>query len=83
MASPVEITGLGENEGTIGIAVKNWDRATIGLRDIMETNEFRENDYRIPIAAGMDVLGKPFVFDLAETPHLLVAGTTGSGKSVF
>lgn len=83
MASPIEIVGLGENEGTIGLAVKNWDRAMIGLRDIMETDEFKNNDYIIPIAAGMDVLGKPFVFDLVDTPHLLVAGTTGSGKSVF
>lgn len=83
MASPVEIVGLGENEGTIGLAIKNWERAIIGLRDIMETAEFKNNDYEIPIAAGMDVLGKPFVFDLVEAPHLLVAGTTGSGKSVF
>lgn len=83
MASPVEIVGIGERQYTIGLAVKNWDRAVIGLRDIMETKEFRENDYIIPIASGMDVLGKPFIFDLAQTPHLLVAGATGSGKSVF
>lgn len=83
MASPVEIVGLGENEGTIGLAVKNWERAIIGLRDIMETDEFKNSGYEIPIAAGMDVLGKPFVFDLVDAPHLLVAGTTGSGKSVF
>ncbi|MBQ6407074.1 MAG: DNA translocase FtsK, partial [Butyrivibrio sp.] len=53
------------------------------LRDIMETEEFKNAGCEIPIAAGMDVLGKPFVFDLVEAPHLLVAGTTGSGKSVF
>lgn len=83
MASPVEIVGIGERQYTIGLAVKNWDRVVIGLRDIMETREFKDNDYAIPIAAGMDVIGKPFVFDLARTPHLLVAGATGSGKSVF
>ncbi len=83
MASPVEIVSIGAGKYTIGLAVKNWNRPLIGLRDIMETQEFRENDYAVPIAAGMNVLGKPFVFDLAATPHLLVAGTTGSGKSTF
>ena len=83
MASPVEIVSVGEGKYTIGLAVKNWDRPLIGLRDIMETDDFKKNDYTLPVAAGMNVLGKPFVFDLAATPHLLVAGTTGSGKSTF
>ena len=83
MASPVEIVGIGERQYTIGLAIKNWDRAIIGLRDIMETKEFKNNNMVIPVAGGMDVLGKPFIFDLAQTPHLLVAGATGSGKSVF
>ena len=83
MASPVEIVSIGERQYTIGLAIKNWVRPTIGLRDIMETNEFKQSDAILPVAAGMDVLGKPFVFDLAATPHLLVAGTTGSGKSTF
>ena len=83
MASPVEIVSIGEEKYTIGLAIKNCVRPTIGLRDIMETQDFKKNDHIIPIAAGMDVLGKPFVFDLAATPHLLVAGTTGSGKSTF
>ena len=83
MASPVEIVSVGEGKYTIGLAVKNWERPLIGLRDIMETEEFKNNDYALPIAAGMNVLGKPFTFDLAATPHLLVAGTTGSGKSTF
>ena len=83
MASPVEIVSIGEKKYTIGLAIKNWVRPTIGLRDIMESSDFKQNDYILPIAAGMDVLGKPFVFDLAATPHLLVAGTTGSGKSTF
>ena len=83
MASPIEIVSVGEGKYTIGLAVKNWNRPLIGLRDIMETPEFKNNDYVIPVAAGMNVLGKPFVFDLAATPHLLIAGTTGSGKSTF
>ena len=83
LASPVEIANIGEKKYTVGIAIKKWDRPTIGLRDIMETDEFKNNDFSIPIAAGMNVMGKPFVFDLAATPHLLVAGATGSGKSIF
>lgn len=83
MASPIEIVSIGEGKYTIGLAVKNWNRPLIGLRDIMETDEFKKNECAIPIAAGMNVLGKPFVFDLAATPHLLIAGTTGSGKSTF
>lgn len=83
MASPVEIVNIGDKKYTIGLAIKNWVRPTIGLRDILESEDFRNNECILPIAAGMDVLGKPFVFDLAATPHLLVAGTTGSGKSTF
>ena len=80
--SPVEIVSS-KDKYTIGIAIKDWKRPIIGFRNIMESKEFVENKYKLPIAAGMDVLGKPFIFDLAETPHLLVAGTTGSGKSTF
>ncbi len=83
MASPVEIVSIGDKKYTIGLAIKNWVRPTIGLRDILESEDFRKNECILPIAAGMDVLGKPFIFDLAATPHLLVAGTTGSGKSTF
>lgn len=83
MASPVEIVSIGDKKYTIGLAIKNWVRPTIGLRDILESEDFRRNECILPIAAGMDVLGKPFIFDLAATPHLLVAGTTGSGKSTF
>ncbi len=83
MASPVEIVGMGEGKYTIGLAIKNWDRPLVGFRDILCCKEFKENQCVLPIAAGMDVLGKPFFFDLATTPHLLVAGTTGSGKSTF
>lgn len=83
LGSPVEIVSTSEKQFTVGIAVKQWNRPVIGLRDIMESKEYEENSYEIPVAAGMDVLGKPFIFDLASTPHLLVAGTTGSGKSTF
>ena len=83
LGSPVEIVGIGEEKFTICIAVKTWKRPIIGLREVMESTTFNDSNAIIPIAAGMDVLGRPFVFDLAATPHLLAAGATGSGKSVF
>ena len=83
LGAPVEIVSIGEKAFTIKIAVKNLDRPLIGLREILESGSFKNSDYKIPVAVGMDVLGKPFIFDMAETPHLLVAGATGSGKSTF
>lgn len=83
MASPVEIVGIGEEKVRIGLAIKNLERPIVGLKSIMDTKEFNENKYKLPIAGGLDILGSPFVFDLADTPHLLVAGATGSGKSTF
>ena len=83
LAAPVEIENYGEKQYTIKIAMKSWLRPIVGLRSILESDEYTQSHFAIPIAAGMDVMGKPFVFDLAETPHLLVAGCTGSGKSTF
>ena len=83
MTLPIEIVSTGDQKYTVGVALKNWERPVIGLRDIMNTKAFKDNKYILPVAAGMNVLGEPFVFDLATTPHLLVAGTTGSGKSTF
>ncbi len=84
LASPVEIMETGSDMYTIGVAVKNWNESpTVGLREVLESDEFTKSDYVLPIAAGVNVMGKPFVFDLAESTHLLIAGTTGSGKSVF
>jgi len=84
-ASPIEIVDKGEGTYTISLAIKNWDRPIVGLREVIESKEFvdKSKEMEIPIAVGVDVFGQSFCFDLAETPHLLVAGTTGSGKSVF
>ncbi len=67
----------------IGIEVPNEIKETIRLRDILSSNEFdKHKDKGLPIALGQDVRGKPIAANLAKMPHLLVAGTTGSGKSV-
>jgi S-DNA-T family DNA segregation ATPase FtsK/SpoIIIE len=68
---------------TVGFEVPNTERAVIGFADLIDVEEFRSKKRRLPIAMGVDIFGAPIVEDLAEMPHLLVAGSTGSGKSVF
>lgn len=76
-------TEFKQEEQKVYISMRNLKKPLIGFRDILESDEFKNNDYALPVAAGMDVLGNPFCFDLETAPHLLVAGTTGSGKSMF
>lgn len=66
----------------IGIETPNAQRQTVWLRDVLDSEEFRNSKALLPMALGKDISGKPIVIDLAKTPHLLVAGSTGSGKSV-
>ncbi len=66
----------------IGIELPNVRRETVYLRDILEAEAFRSADCALPLALGKSIGGEPIVADLARMPHLLVAGTTGSGKSV-
>ena len=66
----------------IGIETPNLHRQMVPLRDVLDSNEFRDSKATLPIALGKDISGKPVIVDLAKMPHLLVAGSTGSGKSV-
>ena len=66
----------------IGIELPNEQRATVYLREILESDVFRGSAARLALALGKDISGQPIVVDLARMPHLLIAGTTGSGKSV-
>ncbi len=66
----------------IGIELPNVRRETVYLRDLFESPPFRASDAVLPLALGRSIGGEPIVVDLARMPHLLVAGTTGSGKSV-
>ncbi|MBH67896.1 MAG: cell division protein FtsK [Rhodospirillaceae bacterium] len=66
----------------IGIELPNNDREMVFLREMLETQEYVECIEKLPIALGKDISGSPVVVDLARMPHLLIAGTTGSGKSV-
>jgi len=67
---------------TIGIELPNSTRENVYLSEILSSNDFTKKDIRLPIALGKNISGIPIVGDLASMPHLLIAGTTGSGKSV-
>ena len=67
---------------TIGIELPNSTRENVYLSEILSNNDFLKKDIRLPIALGKNISGIPLVGDLASMPHLLIAGTTGSGKSV-
>lgn len=66
----------------LGIELPNKHRAFFCLRELIETPEYQDQNIILPLILGKDLSGRPFIADLAKMPHLLVAGTTGSGKSV-
>ena len=67
---------------TIGIEIPNSTRENVYLSEILTNNDFSKKDIKLPIALGKNISGIPVIGDLASMPHLLIAGTTGSGKSV-
>ena len=67
---------------TIGIELPNISRENVYLSEILNNSDFKKKEIKLPIALGKSISGKPIVGDLASMPHLLIAGTTGSGKSV-
>ena len=67
----------------LGVEVPNDVRETVTIKELLSDNNFKNTSHKIPICIGKDISGKIEVIDLSKTPHLLVAGTTGSGKSVF
>lgn len=71
-----------KGKGVVGIEVPNETPSVVGLREVLEAPEFQEEAGSLPVAIGRLVDGRPLVNDLAEMPHLLIAGATGAGKSV-
>ena len=69
-------------ESVVGIEIPNPRRETVCLREVIESEAYRAADSKITLALGKDIGGMPFATDLARMPHLLVAGATGTGKSV-
>lgn len=74
----VTITG----RGTVGIEVPNLVRQNVSMREILESKAWNEAKGELPVVLGKDITGKPVILDLARMPHALIAGSTGSGKSV-
>ena len=81
-ASRVRIVAPIPGKHAVGIEVPNRTRAIVGFRTLLEHKDFRSKSIRLPIALGQGIAGECQIVDLAQTPHLLIAGATGSGKSV-
>jgi DNA segregation ATPase FtsK/SpoIIIE, S-DNA-T family len=69
-------------KSSVGVEVPNTVKTKVILRDLLESEEWHKTKARIPLALGKDVYGHPIIADLSDMPHLLIAGSTGSGKSV-
>ncbi|MFP2896366.1 DNA translocase FtsK, partial [Corallococcus sp. 4LFB] len=81
-AMRVRIVAPIPGKGVVGIEVPNRDRETVFLKEIAEQDTFQKSSSKLTMCVGKDIEGMPYVFDLVKAPHLLIAGTTGSGKSV-
>ena len=81
-APTIRIEAPVPGKGYVGVEVPNDEAAVVSLRDVLESNEFKKVRSPLAIALGQGVDGTPVAADLASMPHLLIAGTTGSGKSV-
>ena len=81
--APIRMVYPMKGKTTVGVEVPRNPRDFIYLDEVLKTTEFRDSVHGLPIAMGKDAYGRPSVVDLTSMPHMLVAGTTGSGKSVF
>lgn len=81
-AAVVRIVAPIPGKNRVGIEVPNADSAAVFLKDVLSTSQFQSSDSRLTLSLGKDIAGTPIIADLAEMPHLLIAGTTGSGKTV-
>lgn len=81
-AKGVRIEAPIPGKSAIGIEVPNKEQTPVFFREILESNEFKNNNYKVACALGKDITGKCIVTDISKMPHVLIAGATGSGKSV-
>lgn len=82
MAPSIRIIAPIPGKAVIGIEIPNLKREPVFLKEVLDNDSFQESSFRLPIALGVNFVGTPVVADLTKMPHLLIAGTTGSGKSV-
>lgn len=81
-APSIRIVAPIPGKAVIGIEIPNHEREPVHLKDVLDKDAFLESQSKLPIALGEDIIGTPVITDLNRMPHLLIAGTTGSGKSV-
>jgi DNA segregation ATPase FtsK/SpoIIIE, S-DNA-T family len=81
-AERIHILAPVPGKSSVGVEVPNAVKTKVIMRDLLESEEWRNSRAKVPLALGKDVYGHPIVTDLSEMPHLLIAGSTGSGKSV-
>jgi len=81
-ATSLRIEAPIRGKSLVGIEIPNSERANVGMREILESDAWSDMKSPLALSVGRDVAGKPFTVDLAKMPHLLIAGKTGSGKSV-
>lgn len=81
-AQSVRIVAPIPGKGTVGVEVPNSSSSIVYLKEVLDSDEFRNSPSKLSLALGKDITGKPVIADLADMPHLLIAGTTGSGKTV-
>ncbi len=81
-ATDIRIEAPIPGKAAVGIEVPNKENSTVALRDLLESKEFKEFPSNLAFAVGKDIAGKVIVTDIAKMPHMLIAGSTGSGKSV-
>ena len=81
-AERIHILAPVPGKSSVGVEVPNLIKTKVIMRDLLESEEWAKTKARVPLALGKDVYGHPIIADLAEMPHLLIAGSTGSGKSV-
>jgi DNA segregation ATPase FtsK/SpoIIIE, S-DNA-T family len=81
-AERIHILAPVPGKSSVGIEVPNVIKTKVIMRDLLESEEWKNTKARIPLALGKDVYGHPIIADLGEMPHMLIAGSTGSGKSV-
>ena len=81
-ALSVRIVAPIPGKAAVGIEIPNHHREAVNLKEILASHDFQDHDGVLPMALGKDILGRPAITDLVKIPHLLIAGATGSGKSV-
>ena len=81
-AESIRILAPVPGKSSVGVEVPNRVKTKVIMRDLLESDEWKNSKDRIPLALGKDVYGTPVISDLADMPHILIAGSTGSGKSV-